>query len=49
MVGVQRQGRMARAHWWFEQMRRAVDEAIDWKPAGSATPDSGSLDLAQSR
>lgn len=25
-----------RAHWWFEQMRYAVDSAIDWRPG---TPD----------
>lgn len=25
------QRRMNRAQWWFEQMRRAVEEAVDWK------------------
>jgi len=27
-----RQPRMNRAQWWFEQMRRAVEQAVDWKP-----------------
>jgi hypothetical protein len=26
--------RISRAEWWFRQMRRAVNEALDW----SATP-----------
>jgi len=30
-----RQRRVARARWWFSQMRRVVDEAIEWKPASS--------------
>ena len=28
-----RQRRTARARWWFGQMRRVVDEAMDRKPA----------------
>lgn len=27
-----RRCRPARAKWWFEQMRRAVDSAVDWEP-----------------
>ena len=29
---VRRRRRPNRARWWFEQMRRAVDEADDWQP-----------------
>jgi len=25
--------RQSRARWWFERMRRAVEEACDWPPA----------------
>ncbi len=32
----QRQRRMKRAQWWFKQMRRAVDCAMDWQPAPDA-------------
>jgi hypothetical protein len=28
-----RQRRMARAGWWFQQMRQVVDQAIEWKPS----------------
>jgi hypothetical protein len=27
-----RHTRTRRAGWWFGQMRRAVDKALDWKP-----------------
>lgn len=30
--GVRHRRRPNRARWWFEQMRRAVDEAADWQP-----------------
>ena len=30
---VRRQRRLPSAHWWFDQMRKAVDEAIDWQPS----------------
>ena len=28
-----RQSRMARAAWWFSQMRKVVDCALDWQAA----------------
>ncbi len=28
----QKQRRQQRAQWWFAQMRRAVDSALEWKP-----------------
>lgn len=31
-----RQSRTARAAWWFSQMRRVVDNAIDWQSAPEA-------------
>lgn len=39
--------RTARALWWFNQMRRVVDEAMEWKPA-AARPEQTHLPLAQS-
>jgi hypothetical protein len=29
----QRERRLNRANWWFDQMRQVVDRAFDWKPA----------------
>jgi hypothetical protein len=31
--GNYRQRRVSRARWWFSQMRRVVDEAVEWAPA----------------
>jgi hypothetical protein len=28
----QKQRREQRAQWWFAQMRRVVDTALEWKP-----------------
>jgi hypothetical protein len=28
----QKQQRQQRAQWWFAQMRRVVDTALEWKP-----------------
>jgi hypothetical protein len=33
ILGRRRETRVARAHWWFAQMRAAVAGAMDW-PAG---------------
>jgi len=43
-----RQRRVARARWWFSQMRRVVDEAIEWKGA-SAKEEPPRQPLAQGR
>lgn len=40
---VRRQRRLPSAHWWFDQMRKAVDEAMDWQPAASARPEQTRL------
>jgi hypothetical protein len=42
-----RQRRVARARWWFGQMRRVVDEAMEWKPT-AIRPEQIHLPLAQS-
>ena len=36
-----RQGRVARAAWWFAQMRRVVHDAIDWQQSPVARPEQG--------
>ena len=32
------QKRRQRAQWWFGQMRRAVDAALEWSPSPPARP-----------
>lgn len=44
-----RRRRPASARWWFDQMRRAVDQAMDWSPAPSARAEQAHLPLAASR
>ena len=41
------QQRRSRAKWWFQQMRVAVDTALDWKPAPPARPEQTYLALAR--
>ena len=36
---VRREGRIARAGWWFAQMRDIVESAMDWQTAGAARPE----------
>lgn len=33
------QERVSRAQWWFQQMRRAVNEALDWSATPPARPE----------
>lgn len=40
-----KQRRLSRAQWWFKQMRRAVDCALDWQPAPNARPDQVHMKL----
>src|SRR5687767_1989087 len=35
----------ARAAWWFQQMRRVVDSAVEWRPTPPARPEQVTLDL----
>ena len=37
--GTHRQGRVARATWWFAQMREVVERAMDWNAAGEPRPE----------
>jgi hypothetical protein len=34
-----REGRIARAGWWFARMRDIVEDAMDWQAAGAARPE----------
>ena len=34
-----REGRIARASWWFAQMRDIVGRAMDWEAAGTPRPE----------
>jgi hypothetical protein len=34
-----REGRIARANWWFAKMREAVENAMDWQAAGEPRPE----------
>ena len=33
-----REGRIARANWWFAKMREAVENAMDWQTANEPRP-----------
>jgi hypothetical protein len=44
-----RQRRVSRARWWFSQMRRVVDDAIEWTPAPAGRPEQRNLPLARGR
>jgi hypothetical protein len=35
----QRQHRSSRSAWWFERMRKVVDNAFDWQPAPEPRPE----------
>ena len=37
--GGRREGRVARAKWWFAKMREAVEGAMDWQAAGQPRPE----------
>ena len=34
-----REGRIARADWWFNQMRAIVESAMDWNAAAEPRPE----------
>jgi hypothetical protein len=34
-----REGRIARANWWFAKMRNAVETAMDWQTTGQPRPE----------
>jgi len=37
--GTGREGRVARAAWWFAQMREVVERAMDWNAVGEPRPE----------
>jgi hypothetical protein len=37
--GKRREGRVARANWWFSKMREVVAGAMDWQAAGKPRPE----------
>jgi hypothetical protein len=48
-TGRGRSRKKARAQWWFSQMRRVVDAAMEWKPAPDARPEQVYLSLSGKR
>ena len=38
-TAARREGRIARASWWFSQMRDIVERAMDWETAGEPRPE----------
>jgi hypothetical protein len=38
-VGTGREGRIARANWWFSKMREAVADAMDWNATAEPRPE----------
>jgi hypothetical protein len=44
-----RRQRRQRAQWWFVQMRRVVDAAMEWRPQPQARPEQVYLELAAKR
>jgi len=40
-----RQTRLQRAQWWFTEMRRVVNGAMDWSKAPAARPEQVYIDL----
>jgi hypothetical protein len=37
--------RRVRTQWWFQQMRLAVDRAVDWRPTPPARPEQTYIPL----
>lgn len=38
-ISTKREGRIARANWWFAKMREAVENALDWQAASQPRPE----------
>ena len=38
-ISAKREGRIARANWWFAKMREAVETAMDWPAASQPRPE----------
>lgn len=39
----------SRSEWWFTQMRRVVDLAMEWKPTPVGRPEQGRFELQTRR
>jgi hypothetical protein len=46
---IRRQRRLTSARWWFAQMHKVVDGAMDWQPATAPRPEQAHLKLAPQR
>jgi hypothetical protein len=44
-----RRQRRQRAQWWFAQMRRVVETAMEWRPEPGGRPSQDCLALAAKR
>jgi hypothetical protein len=44
-----RRQRRERAQWWFAQMRRVVNAAMEWRPESQGRPAQVLLELAAKR
>lgn len=44
-----REGRPSRAAWWFGQMRRVVNSAMDWNAAPEPRPEQSWLEISHRR
>lgn len=44
-----RQNRQSRAAWWFGQMRRVVNNAMDWDAAPEPRPEQSWLEISHPR
>jgi hypothetical protein len=38
-LAARREGRIARANWWFAKMRETVASAMDWETTGQPRPE----------
>jgi hypothetical protein len=38
-ISTKREGRIARANWWFAKMREAVEDAMDWPATNQPRPE----------
>jgi hypothetical protein len=48
-AAARRQNRLQRAQWWFKQMRRVVNSAIDWPAAPHGRPEQVYINLEPKR
>ena len=44
-----RESRQSRAAWWFDQMRRVVNNAMDWDTVPEPRPEQSWLEISHRR